>query len=184
LVALDGVMATALGITALSIAGDSSEPAIALLPLGLGALYLAGAVSGNRAVNKCRESLDEYERGYRGEMFANQGGPPLDDDDEDPATTKKKKGKKKMIPRTQSAYAGQEPYPQQGPQPQQPLYPPQYPPPQQPPAQQAPSQPPPQQQPQQQPPQQQAAPRPAPSKPAPRQEPEENDWSDFWREVP
>src|SRR6187551_1913096 len=63
LVALDGVMATTMGVAALSLSSES-EPAIALLPLGLGALYLAGAVSGNRSVNRCNEAIAAYENNY------------------------------------------------------------------------------------------------------------------------
>src|SRR5262245_36226155 len=60
LVALDGAMAATSGVVAISLAGDS-EPALALLPLSIGAIYLAGAVRGNSNVNKCRKATGEYE---------------------------------------------------------------------------------------------------------------------------
>jgi hypothetical protein len=79
LVVLDGVMATAAGLVALSLAGEN-EPAVALLPAGLGALYLGGAISGNRSVNKCRAAMTEYET-Y---MASGSMRPPVDVPDEQP----------------------------------------------------------------------------------------------------
>lgn len=61
LVVLDGVVAATSGILALSLAGDT-EPAIALLPASIGALYLAGAITGNSKVNRCRAATSEYEQ--------------------------------------------------------------------------------------------------------------------------
>lgn len=60
LVALDGVMAATSGVVALSLAGES-EPALALLPVAIGTIYLAGAIRGNSNVNKCRKAIGEYE---------------------------------------------------------------------------------------------------------------------------
>jgi hypothetical protein len=60
LVALDGAMAMTTGLVAVAIAGDT-EPAVALLPLSVGALYLAGAIRGNSNVNKCRAAMMEFE---------------------------------------------------------------------------------------------------------------------------
>jgi len=60
LVALDGTVAAVAGAFALSLAGDT-EPAVALLPLSIGAIYAAGAIRGNSNVNKCRAAMAEYE---------------------------------------------------------------------------------------------------------------------------
>ncbi len=60
LVVLDGVMAATAGALALSLV-DTSEPAVALLPASIGALYLAGAVRGNGAANRCRAAMDDFE---------------------------------------------------------------------------------------------------------------------------
>ncbi|HEY5946361.1 MAG TPA: hypothetical protein VIV40_12750 [Kofleriaceae bacterium] len=60
LVALDGLMAGVSGVVALSLAQES-EPAVALLPLSIGAIYAGGALRGNTRVNKCREAMSEYE---------------------------------------------------------------------------------------------------------------------------
>lgn len=179
LVGLDGVMATAFGVTTLAVAAEG-EPAAALIPLGIGALYLGGAVAGNRAVDACRKALEDYDQSYDGERYA------ITDDDED--------DDKPVIPRGQPAGQASQPqrFPQQPP-PYQTPYPPAgypnapasgYPPPTpaqpfpaqpQPPVVQ-PTQPPPPPQPAQQPPRQQ---RPAPAAAA-----DDGDWSDFWREVP
>src|SRR5688572_20385348 len=59
LVVLDGVMASAMGVLALTLVSDP-EPALALLPLAIGALYLGGAVKGNSVVNQCREAMAEF----------------------------------------------------------------------------------------------------------------------------
>lgn len=60
LVVLDGVMAATTGVVALSLV-DTEEPAVALIPAALGALYIAGAVTGNRAANRCREAMTDFE---------------------------------------------------------------------------------------------------------------------------
>jgi hypothetical protein len=61
LVALDGAMALTAGLVAAAIA-DNTEPAVALLPLSIGAIYLGGAVRGNSNVNKCRAAMMDFER--------------------------------------------------------------------------------------------------------------------------
>ena len=190
LVALDGVMATALGVTALSLTSES-EPAIALVPLGLGALYLAGAVSGNRTANACQAAIDDYSRTYGDERMVlgdgSEGAPPLEDDDSED----RRRRAKRTSGRGQAGQPGypQQPYPQpeypqQGQQ-QTPYQPPRSPAaasPQQVPQQPVPQQP--AQVPQQPPPQQPPGQRPAKTK-APQPTPEgDEDWSDFWREVP
>jgi hypothetical protein len=58
-VVIDGLMATALGVAALSLA-SSEEPAVALLPISIGAIYLGGALKGNTVVNQCRAAMSEY----------------------------------------------------------------------------------------------------------------------------
>lgn len=60
LVALDGVMATASGVAAMSFVANDLG-AVALLPLAIGAVYLGGAVHGNRAADECRAAMDEFE---------------------------------------------------------------------------------------------------------------------------
>lgn len=170
LVALDGVMASALGVATLSIAAQ--EPAAALIPLGLGALYLGGAVAGNRAVDKCRAAIADYEGNYSEERYS------AGDDDEDPLrSSKTARADRPRVPYTeQPEYARPQSYPPRA-------YPPQRPP-------QQPSVPqPPVAEPEQPPVRQVPAPQPAPSKPPPPKRapvPAESngDWSDFWREVP
>lgn len=75
LVVLDGAMATTMGVVTLSMV-SGTEPAVALLPLAIGAIYLGGAVKGNAAVNRCRVAMDEYAR-YPGDRFV------ADDADDD-----------------------------------------------------------------------------------------------------
>ncbi len=65
LVVLDGMAAATAGVIAMSLAGEN-EPAIALVPLAIGSLYLAGAISGNNSVNKCRKAMGEYESYFAG----------------------------------------------------------------------------------------------------------------------
>jgi hypothetical protein len=59
LVLLDGVMAGVAGLVAISVADDS--PGVALLPLGIAALYLGGALKGNRNADRCRAARSDYE---------------------------------------------------------------------------------------------------------------------------
>lgn len=185
-VVMDGLLATALGIATLSLV-SSEEPAVALLPLALGAIYLGGAVKGNTSVNKCREARSEFDD-------AAVARATLDEDEEDRSRTRTSLRRPSdvvpQLPYTPTPYPG----------PGQPAYSPTNPP--TPPAQYtAPTQPPgtaptaaqppvatrppagppttaaP-------PPPQQSA-RPAPPRAQPRQQPGgEPDWSDFWREVP
>ena len=58
-VVLDGAMAAVSGIVAISLL--ESEPVAALLPLSIGAIYLAGAMRGNSNANKCRKAMGDYE---------------------------------------------------------------------------------------------------------------------------
>lgn len=60
LVALDAVVAATAGVVALGLAGET-EPEVALVPLAIGSLYVAGALRGNSNVNKCRKAMGEYE---------------------------------------------------------------------------------------------------------------------------
>lgn len=161
MVALDGVMATALGVVTIALLSEN-EPAGALLPLSLGALYVGGAISGNRAVDACRKAHDDYGLAYNRESLAEQRR-LLDDADRENVTVRSR-------PEAQPAYV-----PPAAQQPQ--LQPPQ-PPMAQPPVAQPVAQPGAQQQPQPRP-----QPRTQPAKRAPADD-EGNDWSDFWREVP
>lgn len=190
LVALDGVMATAFGVTTLAVAAEG-EPAAALIPLGIGALYLGGAVAGNRSVDACRKALEEYDQSYDAERYA------ISDDEDDDEDGEGRRRTKPLIPRGQPAGQAAQPPPYQTPYP-----PPGYPNapaptgyPQQPtPAQPFPAQPPaaPVTQPLSPPPQSQPQPQPPPprqpkqQRPAPPPPPAsgDGDWSDFWREVP
>jgi hypothetical protein len=81
MVVLDGVMAATAGIVAVSLAGDT-EPAVALLPMSIGAIYAAGALRGNSNVNKCRAAMAEYESyaAAQGTMPPPPGPIPLDDE--------------------------------------------------------------------------------------------------------
>lgn len=60
LVALDGVMATTSGIVAMAFVANDLGAA-ALLPLAIGAVYLGGAIHGNKAADECRVAMDEFE---------------------------------------------------------------------------------------------------------------------------
>ena len=71
MVALDGVMAGVSGLVALSLAGET-EPAVALLPLAIGSIYVAGAIRGNSNANKCRAAMGQWEN-Y---MIARETLPP------------------------------------------------------------------------------------------------------------
>jgi hypothetical protein len=75
LVVVDGLMATTMGIAALSLTA-TDEPAVALIPAAIGALFVGGAVRGNNNVNACRAAMDGYA------MAMNHG--PLPDVSQDP----------------------------------------------------------------------------------------------------
>ncbi len=181
LVALDGVMATALGIVALG-ATSASEPAIALVPLGLGALYVGGAVSGNKAVDRCRAAMNDYTENYGNERMA-----VTDPDEDDRESRVDTNGRSRALPRSgqgdQRRQQVPPPYSYNGPQaqPQPPYADPRA---QRPaaPVQTQPVQP----QPPQQPPQpaQPAQPAQGKAKPVAAPADDEGDWTDFWREVP
>ncbi len=195
LVALDGVMGTAFGVTALAFASND-EPAAALVPLGIGALYIAGAVSGNRSVDACRKAIAEYDLSYSSDERYALG----DDEDEDEERLPRRKSD--LIPRPVPAGQATVPprYPTYAPPGgQPPTYappggqPPTYPPPTYPaPGQQPVAQPAPQQpvaQPTPVAPQQPAQPAPPQARTkkqpkAPPSQDEGDEWSDFWREVP
>jgi hypothetical protein len=78
-VAVDGVMAGILGVTTLLVV--SEEPGVALLPLAIGALYVASAISGNRSVDRCREAMNEFAARYSDGRHIVAGHP---DDDVSP----------------------------------------------------------------------------------------------------
>lgn len=179
LVVLDGLMATAMGVATLALVNEP-EPGIALLPLTLGAVYLGGAVKGNSAVNKCREATNEYQ----GAETARDTLANMDDPYDDEPLPAPRNPRPAPVPATNvvppaarpaNPYAGTSPYPPAPgqaypPAPGQPTYP-------QPPAPPPTAGPPP------------AAPRPTaqPRRPAPQTPPPaagDDDWTDFWREVP
>lgn len=190
LVVIDGLLATALGIATLSLV-SSEEPAVALLPLALGAIYLGGAVSGNTTVNKCIAARSEFDDSSAArETIA-------EEEEDDGRPRKPVRRPSEVVP--QLPYQPT-PYPGAG-GPGQPAYSPtnpptpptQYtapPPPSgptpvaaQPPATAQPPAPPPTTT--YAPPQQPQPARPAPRRAQPRRPPaDDTDWSDFWREVP
>ncbi len=173
LVVLDGVMAATAGVVALSLAGEN-ESSLALLPLGIGALYVGGAVSGNTKVNKCRQAMADYEDylAARETLPAGAVPPARDDNDDDDgkrvprrtALPAPEPASQTLTPAAPTTLATRQPAQVPvAPQPQA------VPPP-------APAQP------------VAATPAPAakaparPAKPAPKQA-ADDDWSDFWREV-
>jgi hypothetical protein len=153
LVALDGAMAATAGLVALSLAGET-EPAVALLPLSIAAIYTAGAIRGNRNANKCREAMSDFESfvAARDAIASPPASTPYDDELPPP--------KARPVASRSDAAPAVQPAPSPAPAPAPTSAPP--------PAQAAvPA----------------AAAKPA-SKPAPapEQQPAE-DWADFWREV-
>jgi hypothetical protein len=165
LVAVDGAMALTSGLIAVTLA-DTSEPAVALLPLSIGAIYLAGAVRGNSNVNKCRAAMSEFENYTAARYTMPEGGASAQREDEEELPQREVTPPphtemiKQPAPVASTAVAT-------APQPQQRVIP-------------APPAPVPA-----------PAPAPAPTakapaaksaaKPAPKQA--DDDWSDFWREV-
>lgn len=80
-VVIDGLMATAAGIVALSLLANDL-PAPALIPAGIGALYIGGAVHGSRAVDECRAAMDEFSQGVAARDTLDRTPPPRSLDDE------------------------------------------------------------------------------------------------------
>jgi hypothetical protein len=148
LVVIDGLMATALGVAGLSIA-STDEPAVALLPLAIGAIYLGGAIKGNTAVNKCRAATSEY----GGAEVARNTLSTMDAQADAGETARRPSDVVPQLPYQPTPYPGQAAYSPT----QQPPY-----------ASPAPAKTPPAQ----------AAPPPHSSAAG------DEDWSDFWREVP
>lgn len=72
LVVLDGVMAAALGVATLGLV-SSDDPAIAVLPLSLGALYVGGMVAGNRSVERCKAAMSAWD-GAREQLVVDETG--------------------------------------------------------------------------------------------------------------
>lgn len=159
LVVLDGVMATALGVVALSLV-TADESAVALLPAAVGALYVGGAIRGNNNVNACRAEIDNY-------TMAMGQRPVLPDESRDaemPLATAP------MSPAMVNPPPGPPPVAQppvaqppiaQPPVAQQPVTPVAQPPIAQPPIAQPP-----------------------PKMPRPRPAPRDDEWGEFWKEVP
>jgi hypothetical protein len=82
-VVVDGLMATVATVVALSLVAND-EPAGALIPAGIGAAYIGGAVHGSRAVDECRKSMDEWSEMMAAREQLREQGPPGDHDEEDP----------------------------------------------------------------------------------------------------
>jgi hypothetical protein len=62
LVVVDGLFATAAGLTAISLMGSSNsgEREAAIAPVILGAIFAGAALRGSSVVNDCRKAMDEY----------------------------------------------------------------------------------------------------------------------------
>jgi hypothetical protein len=171
LVVLDGAMAVTSGVIAMSVAGET-EPAIALLPLSIGALYMAGAINGNSKVNKCRKAMGEYENYMVAHEALPEGGASRDKDGEEdeedrppklPMLPAQEPASQTITPAAPTTLATRQPAlplpaPQQQPPPAAPVQP----------APAAPAQ--------------AGPPTPAKAKAPPKREPDD-DWTDFWREV-
>ena len=54
----DGILASAMAITTVSIAADSS--AVAIVPAVIGAIFVGAAIHGNNVVEDCRKANSEY----------------------------------------------------------------------------------------------------------------------------
>ena len=74
-VVVDGLMATVATIVALSLVA-ADEPAGALIPAGIGAAYIGGAVHGSRAVDECRAAMDDYASMIAAREQLDRQGPP------------------------------------------------------------------------------------------------------------
>lgn len=168
-VVVDGVMATVASVVALALVA-ADEPAGALIPAGIAAAYIGGAVHGSRAVDSCRAAIDDWSGAMAARDTLSKQPPPADDEDEAP------RPKKVRPPRVAppelppdgppgSAQVGvpEQPY---GPEVTAPVQPPV-------------DQPPVPVQAQPQPPAQ----KPMPKKKAPPPPSGDDEWSDFWREV-
>ncbi len=166
---LDTVVAATAGVIAISLAGET-EPAIALLPLSIGAIYAGGALKGNNNVNKCRKEMGEWESymAAREALPPGADGPPLPEPRRMPppevASTQQS-----APPMAPIAVAPPPAAPIAAPPTAPPAAPTTAPTPAAPQAPQAP----------------QARPAAKPGKPAPppAPPPKDDDWADFWREV-
>ena len=162
LILLDGLMAATAGVVAISLAGET-EPAVALLPLSVGAIYAGGAMRGASNVNKCRKAMAEYESYVAAHETLPPGadyaapprrppiGPPI-------GTPIAEQGLEHAVE------PGAQPQPQQALAPMVAAPPPPI---------AAPAQPPPVK----------PAAKAPPAKPQPPPPPKDDEWADFWREV-
>lgn len=82
-VVVDGLMATVATIVALSLVAND-EPAGALIPAGIGAAYIGGAVHGSRAVDECRKSMDDWSQMIAAREQLREQGPPGGHEEQDP----------------------------------------------------------------------------------------------------
>jgi hypothetical protein len=155
-VAIDGLMAGVAGIVAVSIVEDA--PGAALIPLGIGALYLGGALKGNSNANKCREARADFESyvAARETLDMPRRRPSLEDPDATPLTSMPARPMPTASVPAPALVVPVPPAPTPQPVASVPV-----------PAGPAPA----------------PAPR-APAKPQPQPKPEpDDDWSAFWREV-
>src|SRR5262245_39037251 len=58
LVVVDGLFASAAGVTTLAVGADNG--AAAIVPAAIGALFVAAAIHGNRVVDECRTANEDY----------------------------------------------------------------------------------------------------------------------------
>lgn len=164
MVALDGLTGTLLGLGSLAAFGDDAT-GVGVLLAGASALYFAGAAHGNSAANSCQAAFEDYN------IAIHQQPQPEVAESPAPRLAVKKPPKKKPV-----AEPAVEPTPQEqlDPQPPPEPTPPQYTTPHAPPEPTAPPY---------------TTPRPVPAKappapPAAPKDPDAEDWSSFWKELP
>lgn len=78
-VVLDGVMATVASVVALALVAND-ESAGALIPAGIAAAYIGGAVHGSRAVDECRAAQDQWASEMAARDTLAHTPPPVDDE--------------------------------------------------------------------------------------------------------
>ena len=156
---LDGLVAATAGLIAIGLVGGD-EPALALLPTAIGALYIGGAVSGNNKANACRKEMDEYSSMIAARDTLDRQRPRFEQYDVDRARDVP------VAPPKRPAQPAPEPNPYDEEEQQETAAPPT-------PAPQAVAKPQPQQ----------PTRGPAKKLPPPKPKQDEDEWTDFWREV-
>ena len=169
LVVLDGLVAATAGVIAIGVASD--EPALALLPAAIGAIYVGGAVSGNSKANQCQKALEEHaSMTAAADVFPRPGPARYETYDPERVRDVPVAPPKRVAPKPVENLDAED---SEAPGAQEP--------PERPQVRQAPAAQPPAAQPQQ--PTRGPAKKLPPPKPQPPQPAKEDEWSDFWREV-